>query len=115
MEVRYQGFEQQKDRRAYRFDVRDKGGIPRQMVVTVDMALFKTHRVAFQEGPGLCARKLTADLETCIEGDHSLTTDDLRQYAEACATAAAKKLETRQNSRHVKPSTRDSPWRRTPV
>src|SRR5690348_12499105 len=77
MELRYQGFEQLQNARGYRFDLVTKGSALRQFVVTVDLALFRTHAVGIQEGPSLCAQKLLADLENRFEGDHQLTTEDL--------------------------------------
>jgi len=117
MEVRYLGFDQQKDQRCYLFDVREKGELRRQLVVTANIALFQTHHVAIQEGPSLCARKLEADLEIHFEGDHTLTTEDLRLHAESFAAAEARKAELRRNgARRPKPQTlQESPWRRGPV
>ena len=116
MEVRYMGFDQERDCRSYRFDVTAKGEERRQMVVTADIALFQVHRVAIQDGPSLCARKLTSDLETHVEGAHTLTTEDFRLHAEARLAAEAKKAEMRQNARRPKPEvSRDSLWRRGPV
>jgi hypothetical protein len=93
--LRYLGFDQLQNARAYRFDLIAKGDATRQFVVTVDLALFRAHRVGIQEGPGLCARKLAADLEICSDGAHELTTEDLRTYADARAAAEAHKLEAR--------------------
>jgi hypothetical protein len=117
MEVRYLGFDQERDRRTYRFDVSAKGEQRRQFEVTADIALFQVHRVAIQDGPSLCARKLTSDLETHVEGAHTLTTEDLRLHVEARVATEAKKAEMRQNaSRRPKPEvSRDSAWRRGPV
>jgi hypothetical protein len=117
MEVRYLGFDQERDRRVYRFDVSAKGEQRRQLEVTADIALFQTHRVAIQDGPSLCARKLASDLETHIEGAHTLTTEDFRLHAEARVAAETKKAEMRQSaSRRPKPEvSRDSLWRRGPV
>ncbi len=42
MEVRYLGFEQQLNARAYRFDVIEKGQPARRFIVTADLALFLT-------------------------------------------------------------------------
>ena len=103
MELRYMGFEQQRNARAFRFDVIAKGEITRQAVVTADMALFLQHRVGIQDGPTLCAGKLTADLERSVEGEHVLTADDLRAHSEARASAEARRIEARRMSsrRHV--------------
>ena len=117
MDVRYLGFDQHNHERAYRFDVRDKGEAARQLVVTADIALFQTHRIAIQDGPCLCARKLTADLETNAVGAHELTPEDFRLHAEEKAAAEAKRLERHQNAGR-RPKTnplRESAWRRGPV
>lgn len=95
MELRYLGFEQLQNARRYRFDLVVKGSAPRQFFVTVDLALFRTHAVGIQEGPSLCAQKLLADLENCVEGDHQLTTEDLRVYAHDRADAEARKIAAR--------------------
>jgi len=78
MELRYMGFQQKQNRRLYRFDRNDAGNkssIPH--VVSVDMELFLKHHVGIQEGPALCAQKITADLEADHQGDHELTNEDL--------------------------------------
>jgi hypothetical protein len=96
MELRYLGFEQLQNARRYRFDLLAKGEEPRQFVVTVDLALFRTHGVGIQEGPSLCAQKLLADLEkSCLDGDHELTTEDLRAYASERADAEARRIAAR--------------------
>jgi len=60
VELRYMGFQQKQNRRLYRFDMNDAGtksSIPH--VVSVDMELFLKHHVGIQEGPALCAQKIT--------------------------------------------------------
>jgi len=113
MELRYLGFDQLDNARAYRFDVIAKGEATRQLIVTVDLGLFRTYRVGIQEGPGLCAHKLLADLQTSVEGVHELTIEDLRIYAEARAAAEARKLEARKGGpRRAKAADHaQSPWR----
>jgi hypothetical protein len=113
MELRYLGFDQSQNAREYRFDLVTKGDPPRHFVVSVDLALFRTHHVGIQEGPGLCARKLAADLERAFEGTHELTTEDLQSYADGCAASAARKLESRKGgNRRPKAALADSqsPW-----
>jgi hypothetical protein len=100
MELRYLGFEQNQNVRGYRFDVVSKGDVTRQFIVTVDLGLFRTHRVGIQEGPNLCGHKLLRDLETRAAGAHELTTEDLRGYAEARATEEARKMESRKSRPH---------------
>jgi hypothetical protein len=117
MELRYLGFDQSDNARAYRFDVMSKGEATRQFIVTVDVALFRAHRVGIQEGPGLCAHKLLTDLEASFEGAHELTKEDLRIYAETRAAAEARKQETRRGgSRRAKAADHSqSPWRNSLV
>ena len=96
MDIRYLGFEQQANARAYRFDIVEKGHPPRHCVVTADLALFLAHRVALQEGPTLSATKLSADLESNLDGDrHELTEEDLRQHTAARLLAEATRAEKR--------------------
>jgi len=96
MDIRYMGFEQQKNARSYRFDVVVKGQPNRRCVVTADLALFLTNRVALQDGPTLSATKLTADLESNQEGDHQLTDHDLRLHTQERRLAEAARVEKRQ-------------------
>ena len=118
MEFRYLGFEQTRVGRAYQFQMLEKGEVPQQYVVTVDLSLFRTHHVGIQEGPTLCAQKLAADLANAAAGDHELTTEDLRQYAQARAAEEERRIEARRNGprRSNAPSSTQaqsqSPWRK---
>jgi hypothetical protein len=98
MELRYLGFDQSGNMRGYRFDVLAKGSTTRHFVVTVDLALFRAHRVGIQEGPSLCARKLAADIESHSEGTHELTTKDMQAYADARTAAEVRRLESRKGN-----------------
>lgn len=95
MELRYMGFVQLGSARAFRFEIPMKGVPTRKAVVMVEMGLFLQFRVAIQDGPTLCARKLAADLEKSVEGKHTLTADDLRAYSESRAAAEAKRMDAR--------------------
>lgn len=99
MELRYLGFDQLQNARAYRFAVIAKGATTMRAVVMADMALFLEYRVGIQDGPSLCAAKLTADLEQNVEGDHVLTADDLRGLSERRAAAEEKRMEMRRMAR----------------
>ncbi len=126
MDVRYLGFDQRASARAYRFDVIEKGEPTRSFIVTAEMALFRTHSVAIQEGPVLCANKLLADLER-VPSDaekppvaaHELTGDDLRAYSAARIQEDLRRAEMRRNgSRRAAAAARSnnsSPWGRGPV
>jgi hypothetical protein len=115
LELRYLGFNQQKNARSYRFDVVVKGQPVRHSTVTADLSLFRTHHVGIQEGPALCASKLTADLERDFDGVHELTDDDLRSHADARSRAEAERAEMRNAGRHRPPASARaedrSPWR----
>jgi hypothetical protein len=117
MELRYLGFDQSQNARVYRFDVIDKGVPTREFVVTVDLELFRKHQVSTQDGPSLCGHKLRTDLEIRSEGAHELTSEDLRAYAEARATAEAQRMDARKSGpRRSKGRTDTSqlPWRNMP-
>jgi hypothetical protein len=99
----------------YRFDVRTEGCLTKQVSVTADIAVFRTHSVGIQEGPFLSGNKLTADLERGWEGEHELTAADVRAYADAKALADAERASTRKTPRRrpgVQAETQPkSPWR----
>ena len=99
MNLRYLGFEQTKNARAYQFDLIEKGHPARQFVVTADLSLFLAYRVALQEGPTLSATKLAADLQRDFEGAHELTGEDLRLYVNARLLAETERIERRGRGR----------------
>jgi len=114
MELRYMGFDQTQTRRVYKFDRPAHGEATARFSVSVDMALFLKHRVNIQEGPALCAQKLTADLQAQHqEGDHELTASDLLAYVADRAAALARKAESRKpgpRRRKPEPGQPVSPW-----
>ena len=95
MELRYLGFDQMNNARSFRYEVIAKGEAKRQMVITADMGLFLQHHIAIQDGPAVCAVKLTSDLERRFEGEHVLAADDLRAHVEIRAAIEAKRIESR--------------------
>ena len=103
MEVRYLGFDQQQTVRSYRFDVLEKGQPAKHFIVTADLSLFAPNHVRIQDGPALCASKLTADLEGNTDGAHELTAADLRSHANARIMAEEQRSSTR------KPNWRNRP------
>jgi hypothetical protein len=98
MELRYVGFDQLQNARAYRFDVTAKGQTMRQVKVVVDLGLFLAYHVGIQEGPDLCAKKLAANLENSSEETHELTEDDLRAFVQKRDAEETRKVELRQES-----------------
>jgi len=112
MEVRYLGFEQRQNARAYQFDVLEKGEPSRRFIVTADLSLFRVYGVLIQEGLSLCSNKLVADLERNFAGPHELTVDDLRSFVNARSLAEAKRAEMRKAPRRrPAPAEEQSPWR----
>jgi hypothetical protein len=113
LNIRYLGFEQRKNARAYLFDAVEKGCPARHFVVTADLALFLTHHVPLQEGPALSAVKLNADLAVDVQGeDHELTDSDLRSHNETRLLAEATRAQKRGPRRPPNAgATPKSPWR----
>lgn len=112
MELRYCGFDQAHNARAYRFRMVVKSEAIQEFVVTADLRLFLSHHVGIQEGPSLCARKLAADLEVSTDGVHELTDEDLRAHAREQAAAEERRIEARKGTRkrsNVPPP--QAPWR----
>ena len=103
------GFDQEKNVRSYRFDSVEKGAPKREFVVTADLALFLTHRIAIQEGPNMCGIKLAANMESNSEGLHELTDADLRAHVVARAAAEARRAATRKSSSRKSPRSMEEP------
>ncbi|HVP46417.1 MAG TPA: hypothetical protein VMT32_07535 [Bryobacteraceae bacterium] len=113
MALRYMGFDQRQNTRVYKFDNVAEGEPTIRMLITADLTLFQKHHIAIQEGPGLCAQKLAADLENPRNGNHELTSDDLLAHASARAAVAARQAELRRKGARrraaFKPP-RQTPW-----
>jgi hypothetical protein len=62
-EIRYQGFEQTKNIRSYKFQAWRSGEENQEAIVTVDIVLFRRHGIGIQEGPGLCLRLVEAEFQ----------------------------------------------------
>jgi len=95
MEFRYMGFDQEQNTRAFKFDAVFKDRPAFRLVVTADLLLFVKHRIGFQEGPALCARKLSASPEGIRQSRHQLTNEDLLEYASARTAAQERKAALR--------------------
>lgn len=63
MELRYIGFRHANNTREYTFHGVEFGADTRVFVVAAELDLFQQYHVRLQEGPVLCLRKLTAELE----------------------------------------------------
>ena len=110
MDLRYMGFDQHDNTRVYKFDGVEGGHRIAQLVITADLMLFLKHHIAIQEGPDLCARKLSADLAGLGQDDHQLTNEDLLAFATARADEETRKAEVRRKANLH----RGLPFRSTP-
>ena len=95
MELRYLGFDQKQNTRQYKFDGVANGQPTLHFVVTADLALFLAYRIGIQEGPSLCAHKLSSAQQAATEVILELTSEDLRAHADARSLAEARKAEAR--------------------
>lgn len=85
---RYLGFEHRANSRAYRFEEVISGADKKLFVITIDMALFKRHRVGMQEGPAVCLRLLMA--EPGVSESESCSIDDQTMIVHAGRRPALK-------------------------
>ena len=109
MELRYMGFDQKQNTRQYKFDGFANGQPTLHYVVTADLALFLAHRIGIQEGPTLCAHKLSAAQQAVSEVKLELTEEDLRAHADARSLAELRKAEARRVGVRRRPPTTNEP------
>jgi hypothetical protein len=102
-QLRYMGFNQAKNIREYKFDGVSQDETTTHFVVNADLALFFRYHVALQEGPVLCLKKLSADLEAPQQPPHELTGGDLAAHVSAQAAAAANRITKRKRRRTGRP------------
>ena len=91
------GFNQAKNIREYKFDGVAEDETTTHFVVNADLALFGRYHVGVQEGPALCLKKLSADLEMLQQLPHELTSGDLADHVSAQAAAAERKTSFRKS------------------
>jgi hypothetical protein len=58
--IRYQGFQQTRNIRSYKFQAWRNGEENQDAIVTADLALFRKYGVGIQEGPEICLRLVKA-------------------------------------------------------
>src|SRR4029453_13249645 len=105
MELRFLGFDQKQITGTYKFDGVANGQPTVHFVVTADLALFLANRIGIQEGPTLCAHKLSTSPGSFGDANLELTNDHLRAPPRGRTMAEARKAEAR----------RMGPRRRPPV
>jgi cold shock CspA family protein len=87
--VRYLGFDQTGNIRAYKFERLSPGGERQTATVSTDLALFLTHNVGLQDGPALCLRLVTAELDAA-DSDSQLPFQRLLTDADMLAHLASR-------------------------
>lgn len=87
--VRYLGFEQMGNVRAYKFERLSPGGERQTATVSTDLALFLAHHIGLQDGPALCLRLVTAELDG-IDPDSRLPFQRLLTDADMLAHLASR-------------------------
>lgn len=93
--LRYMGFEQMADLRAYIFQRSSGGEEATTVIVTTDLALFAKHHVRIQDGPVLCLHLLMADLDAAGSAlrpplQRSLTDQDMLAHLSSLPAPRAK-------------------------
>jgi cold shock CspA family protein len=95
--VRYMGFKQTGNIRAYEFERLSPEGATQTATVSTDLALFLKHHVRIQDGPALCLRLAMAELDVDnADGwspiKRSLTDQDMQVHLPQRATTPKKRL-----------------------
>ena len=98
MQLRYMGFDQARNIREYKFDGVAENDTTTHFVVNADLTLFVRYHVGLQEGPALCLKKLSANLEVFHQLPHELTSVDLAAYASTQATAVERKTKRKRRT-----------------
>ena len=96
MQLQYIGFEQMKDIREYIFHGVAHGEETKVFRVVTDLERFRRNHVSMQEGPALCLRILTIDLEAPESPQqpslrHALTDHDMLAYLLSRGASSTKK------------------------
>ena len=99
-QLRYMGFDQAKNIREYKFDGVAEHETTTHFVVNADLELFVKYHVGLQEGPALCLKKLSADLEALQQLPHELTGGDLAAHVSAQVAAEAERKASRKRRTH---------------
>jgi cold shock CspA family protein len=106
--VRYLGFEQTGNVRAYKFERLSPGGEKQTATVSTDLALFLTHHIGLQDGPVLCLRLVTAELDAVdpdsrLPFQRSLTDADMLAYLASRPTPEKRSRNIRANLASANP------------
>jgi cold shock CspA family protein len=105
--VRYNGFEQSGNIRAYKFERLSPEGETQTAVVSTDLALFLKHRIGIQDGPALCLRLVTTEMndariDTQQPYLRTLTDEDMRAHTASRVVPEKRKHTTRANAANAR-------------
>ena len=102
--VQYVGFEAKPLVREYTFSVREAGE-PREFTLTITNEAFDSHRVRYQDAPGICSLKLHGELATHAnhppKTHYRITDAELDHYRESCLPKAPRSLYVRDRAREL--------------
>jgi len=94
-EIRYAGFDQTNNIRTYKFQAWQAGEENQEAIVTVDLALFRKHRITLQEGPALCLRIVQNELQQPgsaeVVWNRALTDKEMLAHLASRATSTRKR------------------------
>jgi hypothetical protein len=101
LQLRYAGVFPQTGLREYRFDIRKENTADtRQVVLTIEDALFSTRLLMFQEAPDLCYQKLLRTMrdeseEAPIDACTKVTASDVAFYRDTHPNTRLRKYRSR--------------------
>jgi cold shock CspA family protein len=100
--VRYLGFEQTGNIRAYQFERLSPGGEKQTATLSADLTLFLTHNVGLQDGPALCLGLVAAELDVAdsdsrVPYQRSLTDADMLAHLASRPVTERKNRSIRSN------------------
>ncbi len=104
--LQYMGFRQVNSVREYIFHSVEFGQETKVYVVFTELAMFPKHHMGMQEGPMLCLRKLSAELEEAAGATarrRAVTDADMSQYMAAGGFSPGKSAKSKPRRRPDEP------------
>jgi hypothetical protein len=93
--IQYVGFQAKPHSREYKFNVRGAGE-DREFTLNIANEAFVTHRMSYQDAPGICAQRLQAELAAHenhpLETQYVITTAEIDSFRESHYPKTAQKL-----------------------
>ena len=106
LQLRYLGVNPQPGYVEYGFRIEDKDKLTRQVVLTIESAIFAKNELKLQEGPDLCYQKLLLDLlnetsDSPIGSRVPVTDVDVAQYRDSHPNTKSRIRAAKKNHDHV--------------